>query len=81
MIGLIGFLRSPLFRELGVILAVIAVLGGIYWLGNRNGAERVRTEVLDARQQAVEKSNEIDREVRSATDADLIDSILRHGPR
>ena len=81
MIGWIGFLKSPFLKELGMVLAVVAIVVGIYWLGSSSGADRVRSEVIEARQEAVEKSNEIDREIRSATDADLIDGIMRNGPR
>lgn len=58
---MIAFIISPLGRAIGGALAIIAIIGGIYWKGRNDGANAIEQKQQAQRADDLEKRLEIER--------------------
>lgn len=72
-----AFLIKLALGPWGKALAILAVVGGIYYAGDRNGYQRALDQRAAAVQEAKERADEITGDVDNATDDDLIDGMFQ----
>jgi len=67
----IGFLLSPLGRAIGGVVAILAIMGAIYWKGHTDGTSGIETELATRKATELEAARQIERD-RAACDADPV---------
>lgn len=66
---MIGFLLSPVARYIGGALAILAIIGAIYWKGHSDGSASVHAELAAKRASEIETARQIERDA-AACNAD-----------
>lgn len=59
---MIGFLLSPVARYIGGAIAILAIIGGIYWKGHSDGSASVERKLAERRAAEIETARQIERD-------------------
>jgi len=59
---LIAFILSPIGRYIGGAVAILAIVGGIYWKGRNDAANAIEQELQAKRASELETARKIERD-------------------
>jgi hypothetical protein len=62
-------------------VAVLAVAGGLYWLGGRDARRDAERDAIKARIEHIEQREERRDEIKNLSDDDLRDRLIKRLPR